>query len=121
VKKHWNQFVNEARAINHSLAAVLQSCQPVSAEAGIITVATKFAFHKDKLNEYGNKLTLEELFAKILGLRLFIKVVTADEAGITIASSLIPQNSAASAETTPSETSSLLADAMGIMGGNIVE
>jgi len=121
VKKNWNQFVSEAKVINHSLAAVLQSCQPVSAEAGIITVATKFAFHKDKLNEYGNKLTLEELFAKILGLRLFIKVVTADEAGITIASSLTHLNPSASTEAAPSETSSLLNDAVSIMGGNIVQ
>ncbi|EKD58556.1 MAG: hypothetical protein ACD_56C00097G0001 [uncultured bacterium] len=120
VKKNWNQFVAQAKTVNHSLSAVLQSCQPVSAEAGIITVATKFAFHRDKLNEYGNKLTLEELFAKILGLRLFIKVVTADEAGITIASSLVQPNSA-SIETAPSETSSLLSDAASIMGGNIVQ
>lgn len=121
VKKHWGQFVAEAKTKNHSLAAVLQSCQPVAVEAGIITVATKFGFHRDKLNEYGNKLTLEELFAKILGMRLFIKVVTADEVGITIASSLNQTNAGAHVEEAPSETSSLLSDAMGIMGGNIVQ
>lgn len=120
VKKHWGQFVAQTKEVNHSLAAILLGCQPVSAEAGIITIAAKFGFHKDKLNEYGNKLTLEELFAKILGLRLFIKVVTADEAGITIASSL-NQVATSNVETTPSETSSLLSDAMGIMGGNIVQ
>lgn len=121
VKKHWGQFIIETKKINHSLSAVLQSCQPVSVTAGIITIATKFTFHKDKLNEYGNKLTLEEIFAKLLGLRLLITVITADEAGITIASSLTPHNSNVAAEQTPSETSSLLSDAMGIMGGNIVE
>jgi DNA polymerase-3 subunit gamma/tau len=121
VKKHWGQFIIETKKINHSLSAVLQSCQPVSVTAGIITVATKFTFHKDKLNEYGNKLTLEEIFAKLLGLRLLITVITADEAGITIASSLTPHNSNVAAEQAPSETSSLLSDAMGIMGGNIVE
>lgn len=120
VKKNWSQFVAQAKTQNHSLAAVLLGSQPVSVEAGIVTIATKFAFHKDKLNEYGNKLTLEGLFAKILGMRLFIKVVTAEEVGITIASSL-NQPSAGSHEVEPSETSSLLSDAMGIMGGSIVE
>lgn len=120
VKRHWSQFIAQTKTQNHSLAAVLQGCQPVSVEAGIITIATKFGFHRDKLNEYGNKLTLEGLFAKILGMRLFIKVVTADEVGITIASSL-NQPSAGSHEAEPSETSSLLSDAMGIMGGNIVQ
>lgn len=120
VKRHWSQFIAQTKTQNHSLAAVLQGCQPVSVEAGIVTIATKFGFHKDKLNEYGNKLTLEGLFAKILGMRLFIKVVTADEVGITLASSLNQSNSG-SHETEPSETSSLLSDAMGIMGGNIVQ
>jgi DNA polymerase-3 subunit gamma/tau len=121
VKKHWGQFILETKAKNHSLSAVLQSCQPVSVQAGIITIATKFTFHKDKLNEYGNKLTLEEVFAKILGLRLFIKVITAEEAGITIASSLNQNTNTSNIEQLPSETSSLLSDAMGIMGGQIVE
>jgi DNA polymerase-3 subunit gamma/tau len=121
VKKHWKQFIIDTKSKNHSLSAVLQSCQPVSVEAGIVTVATKFTFHKDKLNEYGNKLTLEETFAKILGLRLLIKVVTAEEAGITIASSLNQHVSTGTVEQTPHETSSLLNDAMNLMGGQIVE
>ena len=122
VKKHWNEFIGQVRLKNHSLAAVLQSCQPVVVTAGIISIATKFTFHRDKLNEYGNKLTLEETFAKILGLRLLIKVITAEEAGITIASSLNQRPaSAGPLEAAPSETSSLLSDAMGIIGGQIVE
>ncbi|MEI7891373.1 MAG: DNA polymerase III subunit gamma/tau [bacterium] len=121
IKKNWGQFIRDIKLINHSLSAVLQSCQPISVDAGIVTIAAKFTFHKDKLNEYGNKLTLEETFAKILGLRLLIKVITADEAGITIASSLTTHSSNSGAEQTPSETSSLLSDAMGIMGGNIVQ
>ncbi|EKE19906.1 MAG: hypothetical protein ACD_8C00087G0006 [uncultured bacterium] len=121
VKKHWGQFIIEIKGKNHSLSAVLQSCQPVNVTAGIVTIATKFTFHKDKLNEYGNKLTLEEVFAKILGLRLLLKVITAEEAGITIASSLTQPNNGGGAEQEASETSSLLNDAMGIMGGNIVQ
>jgi len=121
VKKNWGRFIIDTKAKNHSLSAVLQSCQPVSVEAGIVTVATKFTFHKDKLNEYGNKLTLEETFAKILGLRLLIKVITAEEAGITIASSLNQNTNPAPTEQTPHETSSLLNDAMNLMGGNIVQ
>jgi DNA polymerase-3 subunit gamma/tau len=121
VKTHWNQFVKETKVLNHSLSAVLQSCQPVDVTAGIITIATKFTFHKDKLNEYGNKLTIEGVFAKILGLRLLIKVITAEEAGITIASSLNQHVSSGPVEQQPHETSSLLSDAMGIMGGAIIE
>ncbi len=121
VRKNWNQFVQDTKKINHSISAVLQSCQPVSAEFGILTIATKFPFHKDKLNEHANKLTIEGVFANILGLRLLIKVITAQEAGISIASSLQPPQSTSNTQTPPSETSSLLSNAMGIMGGQIVE
>jgi DNA polymerase III gamma/tau subunit len=120
VKKHWLQAVSEMKQLNHSLAAVLQSCQAVNTEANILTIATKFSFHKDKLNEHANKLTMEGVFAKILGLQLRINVITAQEAGITIASSLTTPN-AGHSETAPSETSSLLSDAANIMGGNIVQ
>ena len=121
VKKHWGQFVQDTKKINHSISAVLQSCQPVSAEFGILTIATKFPFHKDKLNEHANKLTIEGVFANILGLRLLIKVITTQEAGIEIASSLQQPQSATRTETPPSETSSLLSNAMNILGGNLVE
>ncbi len=119
VKKHWNQAVVDMRQLNHSLSAVLQSCQPVGVEGNILTMATKFSFHKDKLNEHANKLTVEGVFAKILGLQLRVQVITAAEAGITIASSLV-QPSTGNSEMAPSETSSLLSDAASIMGGNIV-
>ncbi|NTV41444.1 MAG: DNA polymerase III subunit gamma/tau [Candidatus Moranbacteria bacterium] len=121
VKKHWNQFIKDTKRLNHSIAAVLQNSQPVSAEYGIITIATAFPFHKDKLNENANKLTIEGVFANILGLRVLIKVVTTQEAGITIASSLRQQQSNNHTETPPSETSSLLSNAMNILGGNLVE
>lgn len=119
VKKHWNEAIAQIRPLNHSLASVLPNCQPVSAEAGIITIAAKFSFHKEKLNEIANKLTVESVFAKILGFQLRLRVVTAEEAGIKIASN-ISTASSIPVEQKPSETSSLLTDAMGIMGGQIV-
>jgi len=121
VKNNWVQFIKETKKLNHSVAAFLQNSQPISAEYGIVTIATTFKFNQEKLNENANKLTMESVFAKILGLRLLIKVVTAKEAGITIASSLQQPQAANNTETPPSETSSLLSNAMGIMGGQIVE
>lgn len=121
IKKHWDQFLNDTKGLNHSVAAVLQSCQPVSAEFGILTIATRFPFHRDKLNEHANKLTMEGVFANILGLRLLIKVITAEEAGIQISSSLQQKPSDKKTETPPSETSSLLSDAVNILGGSLVE
>ncbi|HPX94395.1 MAG TPA: DNA polymerase III subunit gamma/tau [Candidatus Moranbacteria bacterium] len=119
VKKCWNQAVFEIKALNHSLSAILQSCQPVKTENGILSIAAKFPFHKDKLNERSNRLTLESVFAKILGLKISIKTITNEEAGIKKTTS--SKVSATITEEKPKKTSSLLSDAMGILGGQIIE
>lgn len=121
VKKNWNQVIIDTKAKNHSLSAVLQGSQPVKVEQGLITIATKFGFLKDKLNEHASKLTMEDVFGKILGSRVRLRIVTAQEAGVSIASSLSHGSPAENRESNPSETSSLLSDAIGIMGGQIVE
>jgi len=86
-----------------------------------VTIAAKFPFHKDKLNEDANRLTMEEVFAKILGLRLRIKAITGEEAGIRMQSSAISNQPSEVKEKKPSVTSSLLSEAMDIMGGAVVE
>ena len=79
-------------------------------------------FYKEKLNDPTNRLTIEEVFSKILELAIRIQVV--------VDKTLAPvQNSAADdeleqakeKEKTNHEQSSLLSSAMEIMGGKIVE
>jgi DNA polymerase-3 subunit gamma/tau len=117
VKKCWNQAILEIKPINHSLSAILQSCQPIGVSSGVINIAAKFPFHKDKLNDDANRLTMESVFAKILGFRLRIKANTNKEAGIKNQLLEAPEVE----EQKSSETSSLLTDALGIIGGAIVE
>jgi DNA polymerase III subunit gamma/tau len=135
VKKSWLQIISELRQFNHGLSAILQSCQPVSIENGALKIAAKFPFHKDKLNDGANRLTVEKAFAKILGLRLRVKTVTSEETGIKIQKSVTSNQKPVtsnqepgtsnqeivSEEKKPSETSSLLTQALDIMGGAVVE
>ena len=116
VKKCWNQAIIEIRPLNHSLSAILQSCHPIKVEKGIISIAARFPFHKDKLNDDANRLTMESVFAKILGFRLQIKANTNEEAGIEV-----PDKTEEKQESEPKETRSLLTQALDIMGGTVVE
>lgn len=120
VKKHWNQVLLDIKNINHSLSAILQNCQIYSTQDSTIKIVTNFSFHKEKLNEIQNKLTMESVFAKILKSKVKIDILTSKEAGVTVASSLVSSKTD-NVEQKQSITSSLLSDAVNIMGGQIIE
>jgi DNA polymerase-3 subunit gamma/tau len=122
LKSRWNRLLIEIRPYNHSLCALLTNCQIMTTEGNVITLATPYEFYKEKLDDPTNRLTIEEVFSKILELAVRIQVV--------VDKTLAPiQNSCADDEiqeaktketATNHEQSSLLSSAMDIMGGKIV-
>lgn len=118
VRNSWKKLLVEIKNHNHSLAALLSSnCQAIEADGNEITLATPYDFYKEKLNDHANKLTVESVFGKILGLKIRLKIVTNKEAGIVDAPK-ITENQPASE---PGEQDSLLDSAMEIMGAKVVE
>jgi DNA polymerase-3 subunit gamma/tau len=122
LKSRWNRLLIEIRPYNHSLCALLTNCQIKTTDGNVITLATPYEFYKEKLDDPQNRLTIEEVFSKILELAVRIQVV--------VDKTLAPvQNSAADEEILEAkekeksthEQSSLLSSAMEIMGGKIVE
>jgi DNA polymerase III subunit gamma/tau len=132
VRDKWSEILEAVKPYNHSIAAILVNCQPVSVEGKHLTLAAKYAFYKDRLQESDNKLTIEKVFAKVLNCPVIIKVLTEEEAGVKIDSGFVPRSAQQSAsqmkraENNQSDgnnnsQSSLLSDAMKIMGGKIVD
>lgn len=121
IERKWSLFCEDVKTANHSLATVFPVTRPHKIEGNTIILATKYPFHKDKLNEQGNKLTLEASFAKILGSLVRVKTVTMQEAGLSVPNYASPGDPTSQTKSEPKETSSLLTDAMGLMGGQIVE
>lgn len=115
IKKNWQQIIESTRPHNHSLMAFLSNCQPAKVENNKVIIATRYNLYKDKLNEKNNRLTIEEVFDKILNSRVTVKFVTEEEAGIKITRKLTTDN------LQPKENKSLLDDAMKIMGGKVVK
>jgi DNA polymerase-3 subunit gamma/tau len=122
LKGQWKRLLVEIRPHNHSLCALLTNCQIVTTEGNLVTLATPYEFYKEKLDDPQNKLTIEDVFSKILELVVRIKVV--------VDKSLAPtQNSCADEEIQESKEqekikshqSPLLNSAMEIIGGKIVE
>lgn len=117
VTSNWRKFLEEIKPFNHSLNALLFNCQPVKVDDFAVTIAAKYAFHKDKINETENRLTIEKVLGNILESKVKVSAISEEEAGIKIAS----HNQPAAADKDPGTQNSLLSDAMSIMGGKIVK
>lgn len=122
LRSHWNRLLIEIRPYNHSLCALLTNCQIKTTEGNVITLATPYEFYKEKLDDPQNRLTIEEVFSKILELAVCIQVVV-DKALAPIQNSAAQDEleEAKAKEKVESKQSSLLSSAMEIMGGKIVE
>ena len=117
VQNNWKRLLVDIRSHNHSLAVLLSSnCKAISASGNEITLATPYDFYKEKLNNHENKLTVEQVFGKILGLKIRLKVLTYKEAGIAIEA---PKQE--EFPETPGDQGSLIDSAMEIMGAKVVE
>lgn len=114
IRGKWNAIAATMSAANMSLATLSPNCVPIETSGDTITLATRFEFYKDKIDDAKNKLTMEDAFAKILGCPVRIKAVVDG----SYFASREPRNDAPEQ---PRETSSLLSDAMNIIGGTIVE
>lgn len=121
VERKWHAFCEDVKHANHSLATVFPVCRLFKVEGNTIFLATKYPFHRDKLNEQANQLTLEASFAKILGSSVRVKAVTMQEAGLSVPNYEPQGASNQGALSEPKETSSLLSEALGMLGGQIVE
>jgi hypothetical protein len=76
---NWADILTEMGAKNQSVLAFLKNCAPVMMSGPNVLIKTKYSFHKDKLNETKNRLTIEKVFVKILEVPLKVKFVTEDE------------------------------------------
>ncbi|MDO9231429.1 MAG: DNA polymerase III subunit gamma/tau [bacterium] len=112
VRASWKKLLTDIRPYNHSLSALLSNCQPTQTKKNVLTLATPYDFYRERLNDANNKLTVEQVFSKILKSTIRIEIV--------IDKNLIPKTQE---EQPPkkSEQNSLLTDALEIMGGKVVE
>jgi DNA polymerase-3 subunit gamma/tau len=113
IKSVWNRLLQEIRPYNHSISVLLTSCQPKEVSGREITIATPYDFYKDKLSDMSNKLTVEQVLGNILGTKIIVKAI--------VDKNILPKKEAAIAESNGGTQDPLLASAMEILGGKVVE
>jgi len=113
VKSKWAKLLTDIRPYNHSLSVLLSSCQPKEVSGRKITIATPYDFYKDKLTDVSNKLTVEQVLGNILGAKIIIEAV--------VDKNILPKKEAENIIPAGGTQDPLLASALEILGGKVVE
>ncbi len=109
IKEHWLSILNTAKQLNASISLGLSTARPVETNGSTIVIAVKYPFHKERLEEAANQLTLEKAFDTILGAKMKL-VIKVDDA-------LQAKKSGASPEADPNP---LINQALSMLGGRVV-
>ncbi|HHX58875.1 MAG TPA: DNA polymerase III subunit gamma/tau [Candidatus Moranbacteria bacterium] len=80
VLDEWSTVLENVRPLNHSIHAFLKNCIPIGILEDNLYIKTKYDFYKDKLDEIENKLTVQQVIAKITNAPLKIVFVNEQEA-----------------------------------------
>lgn len=81
VRNRWRDILREATRANASLTLSLSNARLREVEGNRITLSVKFPFHRDRLTDMGNALTLNRAFDTILSAKTRIAVVVEENAG----------------------------------------
>ena len=70
IKESWSAILDTAKRLNASISLGLSTARPVETTGSTIVIAVKYPFHKERLEEKANQLTLEKAFDTILGAKM---------------------------------------------------
>ncbi|MFA4817220.1 MAG: DNA polymerase III subunit gamma/tau [Parcubacteria group bacterium] len=115
VTAKWHELLEKIAPFNHSLKALLSNCRVFAVTGSEITLATPYDFYMQKLNDPGNRLTVEDVFGKILESKIRIKTIIDKETNTEGGPARNASHSDAGGK-----QNSLLASAMEIIGGRLV-
>lgn len=75
VREKWPLILTTAKRLNASLTLALSTARPIETTGKIITIAVKYPFHKERLDEKANQLTLATAFDTILKSKMRIRII----------------------------------------------
>jgi len=78
VCKHWPQVLENVRARDRSVQALLNSTQPAEVENGTLTLHVAHEFARDKLSQGRARRLVEEVLSQVLGQSCHIEYVVVD-------------------------------------------
>ncbi len=119
INDSWSKILEEIKPYNHSLSALLLGCKVKNISGKNITLATPYSFHKERIENSQNKLTIEKVFSKILGLSVSVQAEL--DPSITPKKDIVTETGKDNSKEKSGKQNDLLNSAMEIFGGKIVE
>ncbi len=71
----WKDVIEAVKPYNHSIAGVLRSTHPKAYGNGVVTIATQYKFHQERLSEGKVHDILATVFKKLFGVKVQVEVV----------------------------------------------
>ncbi|MDO8566177.1 MAG: DNA polymerase III subunit gamma/tau [Candidatus Moranbacteria bacterium] len=111
IQEKWSIILNTAKQLNAGLSLALSTSRPIETTGSTVVIAVKYPFHKERLNERANQLTLATAFDTILKSKIKIRIVVEDTPA--------PKANEASAAN-EAVLNPLVSQAMDLLGGKLV-
>ena len=70
IQANWHKVVDNAKPLNHSLSAMLQTSHPLTIEQNLLIIGLEYGFHKEQLDTPSVKQNLIASFSDILGKKI---------------------------------------------------
>jgi DNA polymerase III gamma/tau subunit len=118
VQEKWAAILDKAKQLNASLSLALSTARPLEIRDSAIVIAVKYAFHKERLDEQANQLTLKDAFDSILKCPIKLRVVL--EARLPKTSD-VNETKETGATTEASVLNPLVSQALDLLGGQLVQ
>jgi DNA polymerase-3 subunit gamma/tau len=73
--ENWKDVIEAVKPYNHSIAGVLRSAHAKAYENGMVTIATQYKFHQERLSEGKVRDILATVFKKLFGVKVNVEIV----------------------------------------------
>jgi DNA polymerase-3 subunit gamma/tau len=80
LQEHWADVLTQVRRMGHGqVQALLRSCKPVAVDERQVILATRYGFHRDRLESSDVRQAVEQALAKMIGEPVALQVVLAEK------------------------------------------
>jgi len=80
LQDHWADVLTQVRRMGHGqVQALLRSCKPVAVDERQVILATRYGFHRDRLESSDVRQAVEQALAKMIGEPVALQVVLAEK------------------------------------------